>query len=137
MRLVLIFLGCAVLLTGCMQSLLVAENRDGVVVFLRESYISRQASDTTAEKYCGQRQKPSTWISTKMTKTGNYHDTYKCGTVPPAQMSILRKEQSADESLRQPRSQPERPAYRERETPPSSVSGDYFRSRRGDSNNDW
>jgi len=139
MRLVLVFLGCAVLLTGCMRTLLVAENRDGVIVFYRESYVDRQRSDITAQEYCQQHQKPSTWIATKMTKTGGYHDKYKCGKVPPAQMSILRADQNADDGLRssQPRYQPQRPAYREEKTQPSSVSGDYFRSRRNDNNNDW
>jgi len=139
MRLVLVFLGCAVLLTGCMRTLLIAENRDGVIVFYRDSYIDRQASDITAQEYCQKHQKPSTWISTQMTKKGNYHDKYKCGVIPPAEMSILRQEQRADDGLRQPqpRYQPKRPAYREKESQPSSVSGDYFRSRRSDTDNDW
>ena len=116
-------------LTGCMRALLVAENRDGLIVFYREPLQDRQVSDLTAQEYCQRYQKPVTWISTVMKKGGGYHDTYKCGLVPPAKMTVGEDRYQSPE----PRSDYPREEV-ERERP---ISGDYFGSRRQTTDGDW
>lgn len=131
-----LFLGVAVsvLLSGCMSSTLISENRDGYVVFLRSLYDGRSVSDKTADAYCQRYQKPATWVATKMTKNRDgYQDTYKCGALPPVKMSIEREK-------REKREQSDRPAVSRRDyRKDQPTTGDYFGSRRaGELNsNDW
>jgi|GEM_PF-1934185 len=125
LRISLGLLGMVLLLTGCMRAHLVAENRDGLIVFHRTNYQSRDISNVTAEEYCQKLQKPTTWISTKVAKQGGYLDTYKCGAVPPAALSH-QNNPKAEYSPRRPQASQNRYDREDSE----AISGDYFGSRR-------
>jgi hypothetical protein len=106
---------------------LVSEDRNGLITFYREPLINRVNSDTHAQIYCGNLDQPFTWLETKLSRVGGYHDSYKCGAVPPAKMSVDKQETP---SYRQ------EPLAREDEKQSRSISGDYFSSKRTQSKGD-
>jgi len=129
LRSFLSLIGLSLLLSACMATygtFLVSEDRNGLITFYREPLIQRQNSDAHAEIYCSQHQKPFTWLQTRMTSGGGYHDSYKCGIVPPAKMVVDEdvQEQPASRYEHAPKS----PRYSKEENHP--ISGDYFSSKR-------